>query len=348
MAGQYINAIFRHAPMSESQIAAKLNRDRESVLVNDFVPSSVGYSGTDLEKSRYIMSVEYEHGDEVVRRRRNLTTIELLKSGAAHPNAGASNVYIDAEKTDYKTLSNTARGLSIQEAVNQLDNSMIIKDGADDDSKGNSIGLGSINCAIINGSNNTIDTLKTNSVILNGDENFVDNNNEVTSGAKVVDTGKTGYNTDAHTQSSTLILTGTTESATTQELLLNHSDDRIKIPLEHINGDLLYSSVGGMITLTGVLYDSTGNKVAAETNLYTFSGVQYNNTNYDPTDGSPDTLTAINTTSSDVNSGSINVGAFTFGINSSNELIFQITTSSTERITWIATIQMNKTSVDAP
>jgi hypothetical protein len=356
MAGQYINAILRHPPMSESHIAAKLNRDRESIFVTDFVPNTVGYSGTDLEKSTYIMA--YEYGD-VVRKRRNLTTLELLKSGAAHPNAGASNIYIDAEKTDYRTMSGTAVGLSSQKAIEQLDNGIVLKDLKDsdvDDSKGNSISIGSTTCAVINGSNNEINGMEggggtpiQDAVIITGNENLANTDNEVVMGGnKVLAASGTSYVEPSHAQISNFVLTAyRSTSDDNQDLFLTTEFDHIVLPTKHLGVDVEFAAIGGTVTITGLIED--GDEALCVTGLFSFAGVYGANggTTYVP-DVWQD-MEPIDTIKQNKTGGSSTVTTLTARFKcDGGELKFRCSTDAGINlpVTWVANVQLNKTLMD--
>ena len=102
--------------MTESQISAGDNLDREQVIVTNY--QSSGVLGNDSNKWDYLIGYQYETDTPEGCIRRNLATLEGLSSTSAWPLSGASKVFIEDKPYNWIT------GLvdwSVQKALEDLD-----------------------------------------------------------------------------------------------------------------------------------------------------------------------------------------------------------------------------------
>ena len=117
-----LNGIYQNAPMTEAQIAAGDNLDREQVIVTDFQEN--GVIGNDANKWDYLIGYQYQTNTLAGCIRRNLATMEGLSSTNAYPLSGASKVFID-NSISYKWITG-AVDWSSQKAFDDLDAGLTI------------------------------------------------------------------------------------------------------------------------------------------------------------------------------------------------------------------------------
>ena len=113
-----VDGIYKHSPMTEAQILAEKNDDREIVINTAQVTEAAPMSSSDTDRTKYNPSYTCETESGKVRR--NVATLETLGldgSQATNGICGADLIGIDSTET-YRILQNAT---TVQDAIKEID-----------------------------------------------------------------------------------------------------------------------------------------------------------------------------------------------------------------------------------